>query len=155
MSGLVGRHLDFLQALRGAGLPVSLAEDLDAVAALGVLPWHDRETVRAGYAATVVKRQAQRPTFDTLFDLYFPRLVGEGSRAVDGQRETVRDNAEALAAFRERLAEALAGEAGERQLADLAVEAIGTFGAMPGPESRTVIRTTSSSDAAPITIVSP
>jgi len=84
VTGLVGRHIDFLEALRGAGLPVSLAEDLDAFAALGALPWHDRETVRAGYAATVVKRQAQRPTFDALFDLYFPRLVGAGAAATAG-----------------------------------------------------------------------
>ena len=38
-SGLVERHIAFLEALRGAGLAVSLAEDLDAVAALSVLPW--------------------------------------------------------------------------------------------------------------------
>ena len=31
---LVSRHIAFLEALRGAGLPVSLAEDLDAIAAL-------------------------------------------------------------------------------------------------------------------------
>lgn len=48
MSRLVGRHINFLEASRGAGLPVSLAEDLDAFAALGVLPWHERETVRTG-----------------------------------------------------------------------------------------------------------
>ena len=34
MSGLVDRHIDFLEALRAAGVPVSLAEDVDAVAAL-------------------------------------------------------------------------------------------------------------------------
>ena len=59
-------------------MPVSLAEDLDAIAAFSVLDWGDREAIRQGYAATLVKRQSQRPTFDTLFDLYFPRLVGEG-----------------------------------------------------------------------------
>ena len=37
-SGLVDRHIAFLEALRGAGLSVSLAEDLDAVAALSALP---------------------------------------------------------------------------------------------------------------------
>ena len=37
MSGLVDRHLAFLEALRGAGLSVSLAEDLDAVSALSAL----------------------------------------------------------------------------------------------------------------------
>ncbi|MEJ7794517.1 MAG: VWA domain-containing protein [Nocardioides sp.] len=136
MTGLVGRHIDFLEALRGAGLPVSLAEDIDAFAALGALPWHDRETVRAGYAATVVKRQAQRPTFDALFDLYFPRLVGAGAAGEaatdeDDEQPGVRDNAEALADFRERLEEALIDD-DQLALRDLAVEAVGRFGAMPG-----------------------
>ena len=79
-SGLVERHIAFLEALRGAGLAVSLAEDLDAVAALSALPWGERRTVHAAYAATLVKKQSQRPTFDALFDVYFPRLVGEGAR---------------------------------------------------------------------------
>ena len=84
-SGLLTTHIAFLEALRGAGVPVSLAEDLDAIAAFSVLDWGDREAIRQGYAATLVKRQAQRPTFETLFDLYFPRLVGEGvSTGEDG-----------------------------------------------------------------------
>ena len=32
-SGLLRTHIAFLEALRGAGVPVSLAEDLDAIAA--------------------------------------------------------------------------------------------------------------------------
>jgi uncharacterized protein with von Willebrand factor type A (vWA) domain len=133
MSALVDRHLDFLSALRGAGLPVSLVEDLDAVAALSLLPWHDRDTVRATYAATLVKRQSQRPTFDALFDLYFPRLVGVGAApAADAdQPGVVRDDATALTGFRERLEAALTvGDEGA--VADLAVEALDRFGAMPG-----------------------
>ncbi|MDP3891256.1 VWA domain-containing protein [Nocardioides sp.] len=132
---LLERHLGFLAALRGAGLPVSLAEGLDAVSALGALGWGERETVRTAYAATVVKRQSQRTTFDTLFDLYFPRMVG-GGVAADGLDEAGaaavgRDNAGALGAFRDELAAAL--ESGEaQQLLDLAAEAIGRFGAMPG-----------------------
>ena len=85
-SGLLTTHIAFLEALRGAGVPVSLAEDLDAIAAFSVLDWGDREAIRQGYAATLVKRQAQRPTFETLFDLYFPRLVGAG---VGGDRKSV------------------------------------------------------------------
>src|SRR3954449_3718056 len=110
MSGLVDRHISFLEALRGAGLSVSLAEDLDALAALQALDWDDRGTVHAAYAATLVKKQSQRPTFDALFDVYFPRLVGEGVQAeVQGEagEEPVRDNGAALADLRERLAEAL------------------------------------------------
>ena len=134
---LVARHIDFLEALRGAGLSVSLAEDIDAFAALGALPWDRRETVRQAYAATLVKKQSQRPTFDALFDLYFPRLVGSGARTSDGgspeahPSPDVRDNASALRDFRERLEEALA--TGDQQaLQDLAVEAVERFGAMPG-----------------------
>src|SRR3990170_6999660 len=110
-SGLVDRHIAFLEALRGAGLSVSLAEDLDAVAALSALSWDQRSTVRDAYAATLLKRQVLRPTFEALFDVYFPALVGEGVQgAEDGSADDagpVRDNAEALAEFREQLLGAL------------------------------------------------
>ena len=135
-SGLVDRHIAFLEALRGAGLPVSLAEDIDAIAALSALPWDERATIRDAYAATLVKRQSQRPTFDTLFDLYFPRLVGEGVAAAsagEGEPEPggVRDNAAALTAFRAELTDALSAD--DRQaLERLATEMVGRFGAMPG-----------------------
>lgn len=134
---LLGSHIAFVEALRGAGLPVSLAEGLDAVTALGAVGWHDRDTVRAAYAATLVKREAQRPTFDALFDLYFPRLVGEGVRGgVEPETESeaasaVRDNAAALDTLRERLLDAMAGGA-DPALRDVAVDAVSRFGAMPG-----------------------
>ncbi len=152
-SGLLARHLSFLEALRAAGLSVSLAEGLDAVDALGAIGWRDRDVVHDTYAATLLKRHAQRPTFDALFDLYFPRMIGggvaerareagadgepdgSGSTAADDTTRArpagARDNAAALTDFRERLAAALAdGEA--RTLAALAAEAVGRFGAMPG-----------------------
>ena len=153
MSGLVDRHIGFVEALRAAGLSVSLAEDLDAVAALRALDWDQREVVRAAYAATLVKKRTQRPTFDALFDVYFPRLVGDGvatsdpdaergtggesERGADGAPAGVRDNAEALTAFREELLAALTDGAPDRQDADhrlrrLAAEMVGRFGAMPG-----------------------
>jgi len=134
-SGLVDRHIAFLEALRGAGLAVSLAEDLDAVAALSALPWDHRTTVRDAYAATLVKKQVQRPTFEALFDVYFPALVGEGVQGAEDasadDEGPVRDNAEALAEFRDQLLEALAA-GDEERLARLAVEMVGRFGAMPG-----------------------
>ena len=75
---LLDTHIGFVEALRSAGLSVSLAEGLDAISALEKVHWHDRETVRAAYAATLVKRQPQRVTFDAVFDLYSPRLIGSG-----------------------------------------------------------------------------
>jgi uncharacterized protein with von Willebrand factor type A (vWA) domain len=136
-SGLVDRHIAFLEALRSAGLPVSLAEDLDAIAALRALDWSDRTTIRDGYAATLVKRQSQRPTFEALFDIYFPRMVGEGAGAAaeDDPDEAgaagVRDNAAALQAFRGELLEAF-GADDPQALARMAAEMVGRFGAMPG-----------------------
>ena len=50
------------------------------------MSWHDRETVRAAYAATLVKRQPQRVTFDAVFDIYYPRLVGDGVAAAQRRR---------------------------------------------------------------------
>ena len=129
MSGLVDRHLDFLVALRAAGVPVSLAEGVDAVAALSTLRWDDRETVRTAYAATVVKRATHRSTFDTLFDLYYPPLVGAG--VPDDAETGVRDDAEARESLREELLSALAAGDTDAQRR-LAVEAVGRFGAMPG-----------------------
>ena len=132
---LLDTHIGFVEALRTAGLPVSLAEGLDAISAMRRIGWHDRDVVRTAYAATLVKKQAQRVTFDAIFDLYYPRLIGAGVAGdQESQGEGVRDNGQALSRLRDELAQALEqGEAlGEAQLQDLAVEAVGRFGAMPG-----------------------
>ncbi|WP_408897104.1 VWA domain-containing protein [Nocardioides sp. R1-1] len=138
-SGLLDRHLAFVEALRGAGLSVSLAEDLDSLAALGAVRWGDRATVRDAFAATMVKKQAQRTTFDALFDVYFPAMVGDGAAGASEDEAgeygegPVRDNAAALADFRDRLAEALQADLpDESELRRMAAEMVGVFGAMPG-----------------------
>ncbi len=136
-SGLLDRHLAFVEALRGAGLSVSLAEDIDSLAALGAVRWGDRSMVRDAFAATMVKKQAQRTTFDALFDVYFPAMVGDGASPTGGQEEAdanqVRDNATALVEFRDRLEEALeAAQPDEAELRRLAAEMVGVFGSMPG-----------------------
>lgn len=140
-TGLVERHVAFVEALRSAGLPVSLAEDLDAVRVVGALSLIEREQVRAGYAAALVKRPSHRPAFDTIFDLYFPALVGDGATVPDEtvgkadeprrDRQGLSDGPDELADFRERLAQALA--AGDAQALELlAREGIGRFGPMRG-----------------------
>ena len=141
---LLDTHIGFIEALRSAGLSVSLAEGLDAIDAMRRIGWGDREVVRTAYAATLVKKQSQRVTFEAIFDLYYPRLVGDGvagDRDGDGDGDEaeggVRDNGAALTAFTEELGQALAdGESQAPQalqaLQDLAVEAVGRFGAMPG-----------------------
>lgn len=127
---LLDRHIAFLEALRAAGLPVSLSEDLDAVAALGAVGWSSRTMVRDVYAATLVKRASQRPTFDALFELYYPRLVGSGEAGQDTE-DVARDSAPALATLQEQILDALEADDVDR-LRQLAAEAVGRLGAMPG-----------------------
>ena len=154
---LLDRHIAFVEALRSAGLPVSLAEGLDAVQAIDALGIGERETLRAAYAATLVKRQNHRPGFDQVFDLYFPALIGEGhdrSSVVEEGEERARlettgsdgfetladarssttdggDGPQALADFRDALATAMAmGD--PDALAMLAREAVQRFGLIRG-----------------------
>lgn len=127
---LLGRHVDFIEALRRAGLPVSVAEDLDAARAVTAVPWDDRETLRTAYAATLVKRATHRPTFDQLFDLWYPALVGDGRVGV-ATEDAPRDTGAALQDFRERALQAMEGDA-DADTQELAVEAVARFGAMPG-----------------------
>jgi uncharacterized protein with von Willebrand factor type A (vWA) domain len=138
---LLDRHIAFVEALRSAGLPVSLSEGLDAVRALEELGLGDRESLRAAYAATLVKRQPHRPGFDQVFDLYFPALVGNGAVPREEDRfdgdpgaDPVRPSADGpqeLAEFREALVAAL-GTGDPDTLRLLAREAVQRFGLIRG-----------------------
>ncbi|WP_148574913.1 vWA domain-containing protein [Nocardioides caldifontis] len=137
---LLDRHIAFVEALRAAGLPVSLSEDLDAVEAVTQLGLADREALRAGLAATLVKREGHRTSFDALFDLWFPPLLGAGvgghgappededDRTAEQVAQVLRTEVEAL---RQELSQALQDEDADR-LRELTQEAVGRFGAMPG-----------------------
>lgn len=132
---LVDRHHEFVAALRAGGLAVSVAEDIDAATALGVVDLLDREQLRAAYAAALVKRHVDRPAFDTIFDLYFPPVLGTHdpppSADPDAARPTFRRDDPDLVAFRAALAEALR-EGDEAALTRLAREGVGRFGAVAG-----------------------
>ena len=131
---LLDTHIGFIEALRSAGLSVSLAEGLDAIEAMRHIGWGDREVVRTAYAATLVKKQTQRVTFDAIFDLYYPRLVGAGAAGEPGVGRGAGQRR-----CPDRLHRGAGRGAGRRRrsgqgqrLQDLAVEAVGRFGAMPG-----------------------
>lgn len=78
---MLPRILDFTHALRGAGVPVAISEDIDALRALAHVPMQDKDAFRAALATTICKSDAHRPQFDTLFDLYFGS--GRGPEALD------------------------------------------------------------------------
>ena len=139
---LLDRHIDFVHALRRAGLTVSLAEALDAVQAIGVVGIADRERLRASYAATIVKRKRHRESFDEIFDLYFPARVGDGAQSADtavGRTPEPADTAVGrlpdgpaeLAAFQDQLVTAL-GMGDPEAMEALAREAVQRFGLIRG-----------------------
>jgi uncharacterized protein with von Willebrand factor type A (vWA) domain len=147
-TGLIDRHVAFVEALRGAGLPVSLVESLDAARAMATVDLLDREQLRAAYAATSVKHAAHRATFDRLFDLWWPPAVGEPESArgagVDGDAEGEEleevDPAD-LDAMRQQLRDALrdvllsGDDEAIRRLARQAVSGLGRADTQPGRQS--------------------
>jgi uncharacterized protein len=146
-TGLVDRHVAFVAALRGVGLPVSLVESLDAARAMATVDLLDREQLRAAYAATSVKHAAHRATFDRLFDLWWPPAVGEPESASygagdDRDPDDLEDVDPAdLDALRQVLRDALrevllsGDDEAIRRLARQAVSGLGRADTQPGRQS--------------------
>jgi len=141
--GLLGREIAFLDALRDAGLQVSLAEVLDSTRAMGAIDLLDREALRAALAACVLKRPAHRTTFDTLFDVWFPALTGDPT-TYDGSTQDGEDADGAgegepadPAAYRDALRDLLLTGDTEamRRFARQVVSALGKSDAQPGRQS--------------------
>ncbi len=76
--GLFSTFAEFVEELRAAGVPVSTTEVLDATEALRHLPLEDREALKLGLAASLVKEEGHWRTFEMLFELFFS-LQGRGS----------------------------------------------------------------------------
>ena len=62
---------EFIRALRGADVPVSTSETLDAMRVADLLGYQDRDRLRAGLAAALAKSEPHRRLFDTCFDRFF------------------------------------------------------------------------------------
>ncbi|MEV7992514.1 VWA domain-containing protein [Streptomyces sp. NPDC086077] len=124
-SDVASRLTDFVAALRAHGVRVGTGETVDAARAVQALGLADRELLREGLAATLLHTHGQRPVFDPVFDLYFPRAVG-GPDGATADRDDLR----------ERLAAALTADDGAL-LGRLAVEAVdgfGGYGSSPGSD---------------------
>jgi uncharacterized protein with von Willebrand factor type A (vWA) domain len=122
-SPVAARLTEFVAALRAHGVRVGTGETVDAARAAAELGFADRTLLREGLAATLLHTAGQRQVFDPVFDLYFPRGVGD-PRSGPADREELR----------ERLARALAAN-DTALLGRLAVEAVdgfGGYGSSPG-----------------------
>lgn len=124
---MLQRLLELTDSLRDAGLPVAISETEDAARALDHIDIGDRATFRAALAAALVKDQAHRPAFDTLFELYF----GSGGAAADDAVDPHQSREELI----EEVIDAL-GSGDEGRLRDLARRAVSRFGRLERSRSR-------------------
>ncbi len=69
----------FVRLLRERNIRVGLAETIDACRAFTLLDI-DKEVMREGLAACLIKDEADRPDFDRIFDLYFCNIMEENKR---------------------------------------------------------------------------
>ena len=132
----------FTGALREAGVPAGTSEVLDATRVLGAIDLLDRPQLRAGLAAALVKRPVHRPTFDLLFDLWWPTAVGDPLELTQRRDDESGDQAGEpgepdLDALRDELRQLLLTGDDEalRRFARLAVAELGHAGAQPGRQS--------------------
>lgn len=82
----------FVTRLRKAGVRISVAETLDAMAAVSETGL-EREVLREALAATLVKDESDRTVFDATFDAHFPLLAADGSTG-KGKRRGARTGGE-------------------------------------------------------------
>jgi uncharacterized protein len=91
------RIVEFIQALRAAGVRVSLAESADSMRAIEQLGITDRELFKAALRTTLVKEHADFPTFDQLFQAFFnvgaPPMQQPGDAGLSEQEQQQLDQA--------------------------------------------------------------
>ncbi|MBF0660260.1 MULTISPECIES: vWA domain-containing protein [unclassified Rhodococcus (in: high G+C Gram-positive bacteria)] len=137
--GLPGHLVGFVESLRRRGIAVGPSETVDAGRVMTVIDLLDREALREGLACTVLRRTTHRPTFDALFDLWFPPAIGHRTAdAPDADLPRTPDGDIDLDALRELLAELLADDSAEAQAAVEAltaqmVEELGQYKSSNGP----------------------
>jgi hypothetical protein len=119
---MLDRMLVFSHALRSAGVPVSVSENIDALKALAHVPMENRAAFKAALAATMLKSESHRGVFDSLFNIYFD---GAGPPEMDLLRDSQRSPAAPDDFLDEMFASIASGEGDMGALASRAVSLYG------------------------------
>ncbi|MFE7798174.1 VWA domain-containing protein [Nocardia sp. NPDC057440] len=134
---MTDRLVEFVGLLRDHGIHAGPSETIDAAEAILVLGLSDRNRLRSGLAATLLRRNGQRAVFDQLFDLYF--LTPD---PLDSVRPADPESTDAL---RDRLVSALAQDdrAAATELAQQALTELGGYGGVGTGQSSGPVTTAS------------
>ena len=133
--GLPGHLVGFVEALRARGIPVGPSETVDAGQVMSVLDLLDRDAFREGLACALLRRPTHRPTFDGLFDLWFPAAIGDRTESDDATELPLGSDGKVdIAALRALLAELLIdrSDPSSSLVANL-VEGLGRYESANGP----------------------
>ncbi|WP_245548089.1 vWA domain-containing protein [Nocardia pneumoniae] len=117
------RLVEFVGLLRDHGINAGPSETIDAAEAMVALGIADRNRLRSGMAACLLRRNGQRAVFDQLFDLYFltaeqPQPASPSTpESVDALRDQLvsalaRDDSEAVVALARQALTELGGYGG-------------------------------------------
>ena len=94
------RTIEFIRALRAAGIRISLAESQDAMFGIDHTGVRDVETFKSTLKATLVKEHNDQPTFDYFFPLFFsnnkPPLENILEQMTDEQKEMLQEAMQSL-----------------------------------------------------------
>ncbi|TRW88400.1 VWA domain-containing protein [Mycolicibacterium sp. 018/SC-01/001] len=138
--GIPGHLVEFVEALRGAGIAVGPSETVDAGRVMTVLGLTDRLALREGIACAVLRRPDHRDTYDALFDLYFPAALGSRTVLAGESADDQTVPPDDVEAMRQALLDLLsdnedAGQLDDRLAAMIAqiVEAYGRYNSSRGP----------------------
>ena len=96
--------VEFLRAARRSGIAVSVAESLEAFAAIDLIGYDDRRTVKDALRLVIAKSDDERERFDECFERFF----GTGALAGGGDDATFETSEVSPAGFEELLDSALA-----------------------------------------------
>ncbi|OHT77622.1 hypothetical protein BKG69_17725 [Mycobacteroides chelonae] len=122
--GLPGHLVGFVEALREQGISVGPSETVDAGRVMTVLGLQSRTELREGLACAVLRRADHRPTFDVLFDLWFPPALGARFVEVDDDSIDIQD----IDQVRDQLVDLLASDAGDLPLNSLIAQIVEAYG---------------------------
>jgi uncharacterized protein len=79
--------IEFSNLLRQNGVRVSVAEDLDSLTAARILGLRNRQALKSGLRATMIKQAVDVPVFDELFEIYFSGIHDLLQAAADRSQE--------------------------------------------------------------------
>lgn len=129
------RMIEFIRALRAAGIRISLAESQDAMFGIDHIGIRDIESFKSTLKATLVKERNDQPTFDYFFPLFFsnnkPPLENILDQLTPEQQEMLQDAMQSLMGNMDALRDLLERLLDGRNFTDEELEQLGNMSGLP------------------------